>query len=314
MKLALGLITLIWLCLGFSINAYSTPLTEATSQIVNGRSISQSQKQTLLQDPDGQFLLARFHEFGSYGFPLNGDAAFRLYQQAAENGQMSAALYCWDRCLHKTLKLGEAIQQAAEKGDPNGLYLWAKWLGEKGQLQAADDYLVKAARERQPNAINKLYLQHFINWSANQTDVDKAEAKLQKCVKEGLVTCQLLLGAFYQRHNDADKALFHYLQLVQLDYPLSRTYLYADEMDALLKRMPKDSLAILQSRVATALVAHPATEFDRYNQFKACQHQTTYACIRKVVKRDDACMISGFAGSYFAELRQTPAYRRCLNQ
>lgn len=298
----------------FSVAAASTPHDDVAKLIINQQPVPSSLKQALLNDPDGQLILARFYEFGSYGFSLNGEKALSLYQQAAENGQMEAALYCWDRCLPKTTKLGEAIKEAAGGGDPTGLYLWSKWLADKGLLAESDSALVQAARAGQADAINELYLQHFMDWSANETDVDKAEVKLLRCMDEGLVTCQLLLGAFYQRYNDADKALFHYLQLVQLDYPMSRTYLYADEMDALLARMPRDSLGVLQSRVATALIGHEDTQFDAYSRFKSCGHQATYSCLRKVVKRDHACMVGAFADSYFIDIRQSVAYRQCLNQ
>lgn len=309
------LLSLAMVCFSFSaFCAASTVHQQVAELITNQQPITPALEQELLNDPDGQLMLARFYEYGSYGLPIDGEKALILYQRAAENGQMAAALYCWNRCLPKTAQLGEAIEKEAKADNPAGLYLWSKWLADKGRLQDADAALVQAARKGQANAINELYLQHFINWSANETDASKAEAKLLRCVDEGLVTCQLLLGAFYQRYNDADKALFHYLQLVQLDYPLSRTYLYADEMDALLNRMPSESLSVLQSRVATALIHHEKTPFDVYSRFDACAHQATYACLRKVVKRDHACMIEAFAGSYFVDLRQTMAYRECLNQ
>ncbi len=294
--------------------AESNVLDDLVASLREGQPISTALKNELLQTADGQFVMGRFYEYGSYGVPVNGEKAYGLYRLAAESGQMQAALYCWNRCLPKTPQLGESIEKAAKAGDPTGLYLWSRWLGEQGRLAPADEYLVYAARAKEPNAIDVLYMQHFINWSANETDVNKAEAKLSRCIDEGLVVCQLLMGAFYQRHNDADKALYHYLQLVQLDYPLSRTYLYADEMDSLLARMPKDSLAILQSRVATALINHPQNELGAYRQFSGCKHQATYACVRKVVKRDSACMIDAFAETSFADFRQTTAYRQCLNQ
>lgn len=312
LRIALSLATLLFSF--FAMSAPSKPHHQIAKLIANQQPITSGLEQELLNDPDGQLILARFYEYGSYGLPLEGEKALSLYQRAAENGQMDAALYCWNRCLPKTTNLGEAIEKAAAAGDPAGLYLWSKWLADKGRLQDSDTALVKAARNGQVNAINELYLQHFINWSANETDVAKAEAKLLRCMDEGLVTCQLLLGAFYQRYNDADKALFHYLQLVQLDYPLSRTYLYADEMDALLERMSRASLSVLQSRVATALINHEKTQFDAYNRFKACGHQSTYACVRKVVKRDHACVVDAFVNSYFVDLRQTTAYRQCLNK
>lgn len=290
-------------------------VTRQAAQIIqSGEPLTPSTITQLQNSADGRFLLAGLYEFGSYGVPLNGEKAFALYQRAAEAGQMQAALYCWDRCLVKTPAIIQAIADAAAADDADGLLLYARHHASLGNLAEADQYLLRAAKAGQWQAIAELYIQHFIDWSANETSQAPAEAKLKRCLNEGVVSCQLLLGAFYQRHGYSDKALLHYLQLVQLDYPLSRTYLYAEQMEGLLARMPVDSLVILQSQVATDLLHLARQGLEPYQAFMACDHQATYACVRKVVKRDAACRLNSLNRASQLQFRQTSVYQQCLNQ
>ncbi len=266
------------------------------------------------QTADGLFLLGWLYEHGRYGVAANPDRARHYYQQAAERGQMDAAHYCWQRCLELTPAFVAALEQAGAASQPQALYLRSKWLAAQGgaALAQADQLLVAAARARQPDAISELYIQHFLNWSNSRRSFPAAEAKLKRCTDEGVGACYLLLALLYQRHGYAEQALLHYLILQQLDEGLAGRYLSAAQRQALEQRLPADSLAIVQSHVATRLATHPRTGFDRLDRFRVCATTATFACIRRVAQQDSACMAGYFASTYLFEFRKTTAYRRCL--
>ncbi len=308
--------------LAWSASAYAAPLDKGYAQVLmnagqqlrdNGQ-LSDRLLEDLQHSPDGLLLLAWLHEHGRYGVAKNGEKAFVYYQQAAEQGQMDAAHYCWRRCLHLTPALLEALQQAAAQGHPAALFMRSQWLAEQGaaELEAAGTMLVAAARGRQPEAISELYVQHFLDWSGQRRSLQEAETKLQRCTDEGIISCYLLLARFYERHGDAEAALKHYLVLQQLDYELARSYIYAENMRALEQRLPQDSLNVVRARAATRLVQHPRTGFDKVDRFAVCADDATYDCVRAVVKEDKACMLSHYADTYLAGLRQSRSYRRCM--
>ena len=301
----------------------STAVEKAAKKIITGGRIDPTLVSNLENSADGLFILGWFHEFGAYGFDVDAELAYQYYQKAAERGQMDAAHYCWQRCLNLTPAWLSAMKVVAGSHDvdtvranPQGLYLYAKWLLRQGgeALSLADKKLLDAAKLRQPQAINELYIQHFLQWSKAKRSFPEALRKLNRCADEGVVACYLLLGSLYQRHGYAQEALLNYLLLQQLDYGLFRNYLSASKLAELEKRLPKGSLPVVQSRVATRLATHPKTGFDAIDRFRVCSPNATYACIRKIVKRDPACMLSYFADSYFIGLRETSAYKNCMNK
>ena len=324
---------------------------KAAEQIMVGGQIDSLVRSNLENSADGLFMLGWLYEFGGYGFSVNAGLAYEYYQRAAEQGQMDAAHYCWQRCLSMTPMWLAAMKSAAggngvdrnatsnngnatsnngnatsnngnaasnngnaASNNAQGLYLYSKWLVRQGgrALPLADKKLLSAAKLRQPQAINELYIQHFLQWSKSKRSFPEALKKLNRCADEGVVSCYLLLGSLYQRHGFAQEALLNYLLLQQLDYGLFRNYLSASKLTELEKRLPKDSLPVVLSRAATRLSTHPRTGFDAIDRFMVCSPNATYACIRKMVKRDPACMLSYFAESYFEGLRETDAYQNCM--
>lgn len=289
-------------------------LNSAAQQLREQGQLTDKTLRDLQRSADGLLLLAWLHEHGRYGVHKDGEKAFAYYQQAAEQGQMEAAYYCWQRCLHLTPALLDALERAADNGDPAALFMRAQWLAEQSpeQLEEAGRMLLAAAKGRQLDALSELYVQHFLDWSSQRRSKAEAEAKLQRCADEGVISCYLLLARFYERHQDAEAALKHYLVLQQLDYDLARRYIYAESMAALEQRLPHDSLTLVRARAAVRLVQHPQTGFDKVDRFAVCADDATYDCVRAVVKEDKACMLSHYADTYLAGLRQSRNYRRCM--
>ena len=297
-----------------STTAVASPLSQLSERLRSGVSVDASLLEQLQTSANGMFALGWLYEHGSYGFPVRGETAYDYYQKAAEMGQMDAAHYCWWRCLHFTPELISALRLAAERQDPQGLYLYAKWLARQGgeSLMVADKHLVAAAKLKQPEAISELYMQHFLQWSGVKRSFQEAQQKLHRCGNEGVVVCYLLQGALQQRHGNAEEALLNYLILQQLDYGMFRQYLSLARLSSLQQRLPKASLSVLHSRVATRLANHPATGFDVLDRFGVCSSDTTYSCIRALVKRDQVCMLGYFSKREFAGFRQSAAYRDCM--
>ncbi len=302
------------LTLSASIPALAVTAAEAGRLLVRDGHLAEQQLSGLEQSADGLLLLGWLYEYGSYGVPVDGERAFGYYQQAAEQGQMDAAHYCWQRCLRFTPELRAAVQRAAVTDNSQALYLSAKLAGAEGNnLQIADRQLVAAARLMHPQAISDLYIQHFLDWSSRrQRSFESARDKLQRCSDEGVIACYLLLGALFQRHGDAEASLHNYLVLQQLDYGLSRMYLSAAGLEALEQRLPTDSLPVVRSRAATRLATHPRTGFDSIDRFAVCAPDATWNCIRTVRKRDPACMLGYFSPSLLSGFRETAYYRRCM--
>ncbi|MCW8884810.1 MAG: SEL1-like repeat protein [Motiliproteus sp.] len=295
--------------------AQGSPLSQLSERLRSGVPVDDGLTQQLLDSADGMFALGWLYEHGSYGFPVRGETAYDYYQRAAEMGQMDAAHYCWWRCLHFTPALIKALRLSAEKGDPQGLYLHAMWQARQSgtALATADQNLVAAAKQKHPEAISELYMQHFLQWSGVKRSFDEAQEKLTRCADEGVVVCYLLLGALHQRHGNAEEALLNYLILQQLDYGTFRQYLSFSRLASLEQRLPSASLAVLHSRVATRLANHSATGFDVLDRFKVCASDATYSCVRALVKRDQVCMLGYFSDAEFAGFRQSAAYRDCMD-
>ncbi len=305
---------LLWLLPVAQLQAEPSSLNTLAERIQTGVPVDAGLLAQLQSSPDGLFALAWLYENGVYGFALDGETAYDYYQRAAEQGQMDAAHYCWWRCLHFTPELVLSLRQTAEAQNPQALYLYSKWLTGQGgsSLSLADQQLVAAAKLKQPEAISELYLQHFLQWTSVKRRFEDADRKLQRCSDEGVVVCYLLLGALNQRHGNAEEALYNYLILQQLDYGMFRQYLSATRLSTLLQRIPKNSLPVVHSRVATRLANHPATGFDVLDRFSACSNDATYGCIRRMVKRDQVCMLGYFARGAFSGLRQSDAYKGCM--
>ncbi|RDE18348.1 hypothetical protein DV711_16965 [Motiliproteus coralliicola] len=266
-----------------------------------------------MHSADGLFLLGWLLEGGVYGVEQDLDYGQQLIQQAAEMGHLGAIDYCWQRCLVLTPAIRQHLQQAAVRDQAHGLYLQSQ-LGATPELPSPDRMLLEAARQGHPDALGTLYVDHFVNWSRQKRSLDQAETKLKRCVDEGISICYYLLGALFERHGDHQQALL-YFQLLQLvDRTLFDAYVSEAHMEQLMLRIPQPARGLIRNRAATQLALRAATGNDRIDRFRQCADQAGYDCVARVSRGDDRCMLSYFESSHLRELRDSPGYRRCLEQ
>ncbi|WP_421867110.1 hypothetical protein [Motiliproteus sp.] len=266
-----------------------------------------------MHSADGLFLLGWLLEGGVYGVERNPDYGHQLIQQAAEMGHLGAIDYCWQRCLELTPSIRQHLQQAAMRDQAYGLYLQSQ-LGATPALPSPDRMLLEAARQGHPDALGTLYVDHFVNWSRQRRSLGEAETKLKRCVDEGISICYYLLGALFERHGDHQQALLYFQILQLVDRTLFDSYVAEPHMQQLLTRVPVPARGLLRNRAATQIALRPATGNDRIDRFGQCADQAGYDCVARVSLADDQCMLSYFEHSHLSELRDSPGYRRCLEQ
>jgi TPR repeat protein len=265
---------------------------------------------------DAELLRAWLYENGRYGVAKDPDRARLLFQSAAERGQLDAIAYCYRRCVTNNALIRGQVSRAAAQGGARGLYLASLFEadGVPGavDLSAADQALVAAGQARSPEAIGRLYVSHFIDWSAGRRSFGEAERKLKRCVVEGVVDCFYLLGLLYDKHHRAGAALL-YFRAWQLLAPVRFAQALGDDyLEMLEARLTQGSALLVRARAAVLLVNAPETGFDAIDRFGFCAGQATDGCVSRLSLRDGECLIPAFVHSYFSEFRRSEVYQRCL--
>ncbi|MEH6471373.1 MAG: hypothetical protein V7752_08985 [Halopseudomonas sp.] len=300
-----------WLCLlwlwALPVQADSR-LSELVTQLKQGQVSDAALYGKGMQSADGLFLLGWLYQQGRYGVAKDPQRGRELIQQAAEKGQYDAMHYCWSHCLELTPQVLEQLRQGVERNQLQAVYLQSQLLGNDG-LQSADQLLLKAARQGHREAIGRLYANHFVDWAKQKRTLAEAEAKLQRCVDEGVTACYYLLGALYERHNNHQQALFYYQLLELVDPPLFQSYVEADHIAELLEYRPLPTLSVMRSRVASYLSQRSASGNDLIDRFQQCG--ADYPCIRRLSVADQQCLLSYFEASHLRDLRDSDGYRSC---
>ncbi|WP_207060838.1 hypothetical protein [Motiliproteus sp. SC1-56] len=303
-----------WLVLcGWVLSASAmATVEEAVEVLARGEVLSEAQRSELEADADGLFLLGWLHQQGRYGVEGDASRAQDYFLRAAAAGSADVLYYCWQRCLPSSEALERQVAAAASRDHPAALYLHAQALSAQGRQAQADDALLAAARLRFAPALEQLYVEHFLDWSAQRRDYADAEAKLRRCADEGLVVCYYLLGSFFERHRHHDEALEAYQVLALADPELFQRYLFADQLQVLAERQPLKTMSLVRARAAMELIRHPATEFDRLARFQFCADEASYTCAVRLSAADPACLPPLLELAARQAFRASPGYGACL--
>jgi len=285
---------------------------ELVSQLRQGQVTETELQWKGMQSADRLFLLGWLYQQGRYGVMLDLPRGQALIQQAAEQGQFDAMHYCWQHCLELTPGVLSQLQLGSDRNQAQAQYLQSQLpVGSAAGTLSADQLLLAAARQGHPQAIGRLYVDHFVTWAEQVHTLDEAVTKLQRCVTEGVVVCYYLLGALYERHNDHQQALFYYELLALIDPALYQRYVGDAHRDRLLDYLPQQGLALplLQSRSASYLSQRDASGNQQIDRFKRCG--TDYSCAFRLSQADQACLLEYFEATHLRGLRDSDGYRAC---
>jgi TPR repeat protein len=292
--------------------AAAAPVERLVTELAAGRVPSPTLLEALEDSGQGLFVLGWLYEQGRYGVAPDPDRARAFFARAARAGHWPVLGYCWRRCLDEDAEFRALLVAAVEGGHPEALYLQSLLLARDAAPEAADARLREAAGARHPDAIGRLYVDHFVAWAGAGHSFAAAEAKLRRCTAEGVTVCYYLLGALYERHRDTRQALWAYQVLALADPALFDAYLSPRHLEGLLARLPTGSESLVRARAASELIHHPSTGFDRIDRFRVCADQSDHGCARQLSLRDGVCVPPAGAVAAFAGFRGSPGYRACL--
>ncbi|MEH6649552.1 MAG: SEL1-like repeat protein [Motiliproteus sp.] len=271
-----------------------------------------------MQRADHLFLLGWLYDRGSYGVPQNRTYARQLLQQAAEKGQFDAMDYCWYHCLTLTPEVLQQLQRGVEGSHKQALYLQARLLRLPSENddtgQRSQSLLTSAASQGLSAASDQLFVDDFIDWSKDKRTLEQAEEKLELCVDQGRVVCYYLLGAFYQRHDYPQWALFYYQVLALVDPPLYRSYLSDADIAAIVSQRPQPNLEVVRSRAASYLSQRGPTGNPAIDRFQVCKQSAGLSCVESLSQAAEQCSLSYFENTHLRDLPASTGYQTCVAQ